>query len=236
MKILSRNKIAAMVAGTFLMAAGATPFIVQAAETEQVPAGQHQKAHKGMERPQVTPDQAAQHISDVFGIDKGTVLKYNTDGKSFRDIGKAAFLAKASGKSIQDVISLKTTTNTWKDVTTTLGITKEQMKAARQDMAADGLNKKIGLDKQVALNLLSQGYHARDIGMASELSKNTNKPLNEVLDMRKINNTWSDVATTLGVDQETFKKDNQALGFGSQHKGHRGHGGQFGPKGSLENK
>ena len=232
MKILARNKIAAMVAGTFLMAAAASPFIVQAAETEQVPAaGQHQRAHKGMEKRQVTPDQAAQRISDNFGIDKATVLKYNTDGKSFRDISRAAFLAKASGKSMEDVISLKTATNTWKDVTTTLGVTKEQMKTTRQDMTADRLNKKIGLDKQVTLNLLSQGYHARDIGMASQLAKNTNKPLNEVLDMRKINNTWSDVATTLGVDQATFKQDAKELGF--QHRGHRGH---FGPKGDTQAK
>ena len=222
-----------MVAGTFIMAGAATPFIVQAAETTQVPAGQHQKAHNGMEKRQITPDQAAQHISDVFGIDKATVLKYNTDGKSFRDISKAAFLAKASGKSIEDVISLKTPTNTWKDVTTTMGITKEQMKAARQDMVADRLNKKIGLDKQVTLNLLNDGYHARDIGMASQLSKNTNKSITDVLSMRKINNTWSDVATTLGVDQETFKKDIQELGFGFQHKGHRGH---FGPQGNQEMK
>jgi len=231
MKILSRNKIAAMVAGTFLMAAAASPFIVQAAETEQLPAGQHQKAQKNFNRPQVTPEQAAQRLSDVFGIDKATVLKYNTDGRSFKDIGRAAFLAKASGKSIEDVISLKTSTNTWKDVSTTMGITKEQMKTARQNMVADRLNKKIGLDKQVTLDLLQQGYHARDIGMASQLAKNTSKPIDEVLSMRKINNTWSDVATTLGVDQETFKKDTQELGFGFQHRGHRGQGAQTGHDG-----
>ena len=226
MKKLSRNTIAAMVAGTFIMAAAASPFIVQAAEIEQVPAGQHQKGQRGPNAPKMSPEQAAQRISDVYGIDKATVLKYNTAGQSYQDISKAAFLAKASGKSIEDVIILKTPTNTWKDVTITLGITKEQMKTARQDMVADRLNKKIGLDKQVTLNLLNDGYHARDIGMASQLAKNTNKTINEVLDMRKINNTWSDVATTLGVDQETFKKDNQELGFGFGHRGpghHKGH-------------
>lgn len=234
MKKLSRNTIAAMVAGTFLMAAAASPFIVQAAETEQTPAGQHQKGQRGPKAAKITPDQAAQRLSDVFGIDKATVLKYNTDGKSFKDISKAAFLAKASGKSIEDIISLKTPTNTWKDVETTMGITKEQIQTARQNMTADRLNKKIGLDKQVTLDLLQQGYQARDIGMASQLAKNTNKPINEVLSMRKINNKWSDVATTLGVDQATFKKDVQELGF--QNRGHRGHRGHGGPKVNNENK
>jgi len=224
MKRLSRNTIAAMVAGTFIMAAAASPFIVQAAETEQAPTGQHQKAQKGLEHKQVSPDQAAQRLANNFGIDKATILKYNTNGMSFKDIGRAAFLANASGKSLEDVINLKTPDNKWKDVTTTMGITTEQMQTARQNMVANRLNKKIGLDNQTTLELLHQGYHARDIGMAGELAKNTSKPIIEVLSLKKINNTWSNVATTLGVDSETFKKDTQELGFGFQHRGHRGHG------------
>ena len=226
MKILSRQKIAALVAGTFIMAAATTPFIVQAADVQQPPVGQHQRDQKG---PKMSPEQAAQRLSETFGIDQATVLKYNANGMSFKDISRAAFFANASGKSIDDVISLKTPTNTWKDVATTLGITKEQMQAARQNMVADRLNKKIGLDKQTTLDLLHEGYHARDIGMAGELAKNTSKPIIEVLSLKKINNSWSNVATTLGVDQETFKKDTQELGFGLNHRGgHRGHMGQQG--------
>jgi len=230
MKILSRNTIAAMVAGTFIMAAAASPFLVQAAEIEQPPTGQHQKA---MKHHQVNPEQAAQRLSDVSGIDKDTILKYNANGMSFRDIGRAAFLASASGKSLEDVISLKTADNKWKDVATTMGITKEQMQATRQNMTANNLNKKIGLDKQTTLGLLQEGYRGRDIGMASELAKNTSKPISEVLSMRKINNTWSDVATTLGVDKATFQKDTQELGYGFQHRGYGGHGEH---EGNNENK
>jgi len=221
MKILSRQKIAALVAGTFIMAAAATPFIVQASDIQQPPVGhQHQRDQKSVK---MSPEQAAERLSVTFGIDKATILNYNANGISYKDIGKAAFLANASGKSIDDVISQKTSDNTWKDVATSLGITREQMKTARHNMVANSLTKKTGLDKQTALDLLNDGYHGRDIGMASQLAKNTSKPIIEVLSLKKINNTWSDVATTLGVDNETLKKDAQELGFGFQHRGPKGH-------------
>lgn len=223
MKIVSRKTIAAMIAGTFIMAAAASPFIVQASEIQQLPAGQHQKDHKERKGPndhKMSPEQAAERLSSTFELDQTTILKYNAGGMSFKDIGRAAFLANASGKSLEDVISYKTPANKWKDVATTLGITKEQMKIARQNMAAKGLNKKIGLDKEIALELLQQGYHPRDIGMAAELGKNTSKPITEVLSLKKINNTWSDVATTLGVDKDTFKNDMKEMRPDFGHRGH----------------
>jgi hypothetical protein len=223
MKIVSRQAIAAMVAGTFMIAAAATPFIVQAAETNSTPMKEQQMEHKDWHQ-KMSPAKIAQHLADTFGIDQATILQYFVQGTSFKDISRAAFLAKASGKSFVDVISLKTSDNNWKDIATTLGITKEQMQATRQDMIATGLNKKIGLDKETTLNLLHDGYQAHDIGMAAELGKNTDKALTDVLALKKINNTWFDVATTLGVDKETFKSDTKEIGFGFGHRGHDCHG------------
>jgi hypothetical protein len=214
-KIVNRKTIAAMVAGTFIIAGAASPFIVQAAETQDQPSAYHQK----QEKKEINPEEAAKRLSDAFGIDQATILKYHTDGMNFRDIRKAAFLAKAGNKPINDVISQKTSTNTWKDVADSLGITKEQMKATHQDMAATHLNKKTGINKNTALDLLHQGYHPRDIGMASELSKNTNKPIKDILSLKKINNTWSDVAKALGVSTETFKQDLKEVGHAPHHRG-----------------
>ena len=204
-----------MVAGTFIIAGAASPFIVQAAETQEKPSAYHQK----QEEKKINPEEVAKRFSDTFGIDQATILKYHNDGMDFRDIGKAAFLAKAGNKSINDVISQKTATNTWKDVADTLGITKEQMKTTHQDIAATHLNKKTGIKKETALDLLHQGYHPRDIGMASELSKNTNKSINNILSLKKINNTWSDVANKLGVNDETFQNDLKELGHAPHHRG-----------------
>lgn len=218
MKIVSRKTIAAMVAGTFIIAGAASPFIVQAAETQEKPSAFHQK--QGEER-KISPEEAAKRISETFGIDQATVLKYENDGMSVKDIHKAAFLAKAGNKSIEDVISQKTATNTWKDVAESLGITKEQMKETRQNMTATHLNKKTGIKQETALDLLQQGYHPRDIGMASELSKNTKKPIKDILNLKKINNTWSDVAKKLGVSDETFQNDLKEIGnvHGPHHGG-----------------
>jgi len=223
MNLVSRRTMAAVVAGAFIMAGVAAPFIVQAADIQQPPSAQHQKVQKDQNGPRdhrISPEKAAQNLSDSFGIDQATILKYNAGGMSFRDIGHAALLANAGGTTLEDVISHKTTDNKWRDVATTMGITKDQMKAARQNVVANRLDKKIGLDKQVTLDLLHQGYHPRDIGMAAQLAKNTSKPIVEVLSLKKVNNTWLDVATTVGVDKETFKKDAQELGYGFHHRGH----------------
>lgn len=210
-----------MVAGTFIIAGAASPFLVQAAETEKTPSAYHQK----QERKQMSPEAAAKKLSNTFGIEESAILNYNNNGMSFRDIGKAAFLAKAGDKSIDSVISQKTADNNWKDVAESLGITKEQIKAAHQDMAANQLNKRTGLDKKTALNLLKDGYHPHDIGMASQLANATKKPIKDVLSLKKINNTWSDVAKKLGIDAETFKKDFKGMGHGPHHKGPRHEGG-----------
>ena len=215
MKMLSKKTLAAMIAGTFIIAGAASPFIAQAVEAQESPSAYHHK--QGQMK--MSPEEAAKRISETFGIEQSTILAYQNNGMSLKDIRKAAFLAKASGKSIEDVVSKKTADNTWKDVCKTLGITKEQMKAARQDIAANHLNKKTDIDKETALDLLHQGYHPRDIGMAKELSKNTNQPINDVLSLKKINNTWSDVASTLGVDKDTFKKDLKEMGYAPHHRG-----------------
>ncbi len=215
MKIVNRKTIAAMVAGTFIIAGAASPFIVQAAEEQETPSAYHQKEA----RKQLDPQIASKRISETFGIEQSVVLKYNNNGMSFKDIGKAAFLAKAGNQSIDSVISKKTADNNWKDVADSLGITKEQIKTAHQDLAADQLNKRTGIDKKAALSLLQDGYQPHDIGMASQLATASKKPIKNVLALKKINNTWSDVAAQLGIDAETFKKDFKKAGHGPHHKG-----------------
>lgn len=217
MKIVNKKTIAAMVAGTFIIAGAATPFIAQAAETQDTPSAYNQTQGKR----EIDPEKASKRISETFGIDQSVIKNYNSNGMSFRDIGRAAFLAKAGNIPIDTVISKKTADNKWKDVAESLGITKEQIKAAHQDLAATHLNKLTGIDKNAALNLLQEGYHPYDIKMASQLAQATNKPVKNVLALKKINNTWADVAKQLGIDRETFKKDFKEKGYGPHHKGPR---------------
>ena len=220
MNILTKKSILGLTAGVVMLAGSVSPLAVQAvAENDwacQTPA-MHQR--------HFDPEKIAQRIADTYAVNKDDVLKYCNDGIRFKELFKAAFLAKASNKSLKEVMEVKTYDNTWQDVAQSFGVTREQMKATRNDIAATRLENKLQISKQTSLALLQQGYRAHDIAVANALSNNTNKPISDVLAMKKINNTWHDVASDLGVDDNTLKKDMENLrtafynkGFHDQHQ------------------
>jgi capsular polysaccharide biosynthesis protein len=219
MNALTKKRIMGMVAGGVLLAGTISPFIAQAAE-------QCNFNPTAMGHHQMDPDKIAQHIADTFGVSKDDVLTYEKQGIRSKDLYKASLLAKASGKSLKEVMQTKTLDNTWKDVAASLGVTKEEIRAAHQDIEATKLERKLNIAKQTSLDLMQQGYRSRDIAVANELSKNTSKPINDILSMRKINNTWYDVAQSLGVDEDTFKQDMKdiAVAFHHRHRGFQGEG------------
>lgn len=217
MKILTKKSIIGLTTGVVILAGTMSPFAVQAA-AENDCSGQS----PAMQQRHFDPDKMAQRIADTYGVNKSEVLKYHHEGVNLRDVFKASFLAKASGKSLTEVMSVKTYNNTWKDVAQTLGVTKEQMKATRNDIAATRLESKLHISKETSLNLMQQGYHARDIAVANALANNTGKPISDVLAIKQINNTWHDVANTLGVDDNTFKQDMKDLRAAFHHPGFHG--------------
>ncbi|HEY3426686.1 MAG TPA: hypothetical protein VGL27_17965 [Negativicutes bacterium] len=214
MNALTKKRIMGLVAGGVLLASTISPFVAQAAvQCDFYPTM--------MRHHQLDPDKVAQHIADTFDVNKDVVLTYEKQGVRFKDLYKASFLAKASGKSLKEVLQTKTLDNTWQDVAISLGVTKEEIRATHQDIEATKLEKKLNITKQTSLDLLQQGYLSRDIAIANELSKNTSKPISDILTMRKINNTWYDVAQLLDVDQDTFKQDMKDLSvvFPRSHRG-----------------
>jgi hypothetical protein len=218
MNILTKKNIIGLTAGVIILAGAVSPLAVQAAAEND---GSCQTP--SMHQRHFDPDKIAQRIADTYGVNKDDVLKYHNEGVNFRDVFKASFFAKASGKSLKEVMEVKTLDNTWKDVAQSLGVTKEQMKATRDDIAATKLETKLHISKKTSLDLMQQGYRPRDIAVANAFSNNTGKPISDVLDMKKINNTWHDVASALGVDDNTFKQDMKALREASHHEGFRGH-------------
>ncbi len=218
MKLVSSKTVVAVALAALLLVGAAAPLFAQSAQGDQArPA----KAHHQMD-----PAKVAARLAETYGISQDTVLARLNSGTGAKDVHAAAFLAKASGKTFDEVLDLKKSDNTWKDVAKTLGVTREQMKATRQAMTADRLSAKLGFDRDTALNLLDQGYRSHDIAMAGLLAENTGKTPASILDMKKINNTWRDVASSLGVSNDTLKQDMKKLheafgGFG--HGGHRGH-------------
>ncbi|MDR3560005.1 MAG: hypothetical protein P4N59_01000 [Negativicutes bacterium] len=214
MKLLAKKTIVVIAASTFILAGVAAPFMVYADQSEnQRPA---------FSQRHVDPDKAATRLSETYGIDKATVINYFNQGVGFHTLSRAAFLAEASGKPLDDVLALKTADNSWRDVAKTLNITREQMKATRNNLTSNRLSTALGLDKQTTLGLFDQGYKARDVAMAGLLAQNTDQSIDNILSMKKINNSWRDVATTLGVDQDTLKQDMQKMhqAFPRGHKHH----------------
>ena len=215
MNWFDKKSIMGLTLGAFVLAGALSPLAIQAASQSAYKQPAAEQQHK------IDPAKVAQDMADTFGVNKDDVLKYEK-GTPMHDLYKAAFLAKASGKSLKQVMETKKPDNTWKDVAQTLAVTQEKMKATRQDIASTRMENKLGIAKQTSIDLMEQGYHPRDIAVADKLSKNTGKPISDILSMRKINNTWHDVAQSLGVDDNTFKQDMTDIRAAFPHRHFRG--------------
>lgn len=157
-------------------------------------------------QPKMTTDEVAQHIAASFGVDEKQVKSALDEQKDFRDIGRAAMLAKISGKSFEEVLALKTDDKDWRTIGRSLGVTREKVESVRCEMTAKDLSQDGDIDEATAMSLLKDGYEPWDISCASVLAKAANKDIQSVLDLKKINNRWGDVADQLGVDRRELKK------------------------------
>ena len=127
--------------------------------------------------PKMTTDEVAQHIAESFGVDAKQVKSALDEQKDFRDIGRAAMLAKISGKSFADVMALKTDDKDWRDIESSLGVTREKVRQLRIEMTAKDLSRDGVIDEEGALKLLKDGYEPWDISCASILAEAAGKDI-----------------------------------------------------------
>ena len=204
MMIMTKKMIAGMMAGAVLLAGGLT--YVQASQQEN---GKHERIEcKGqpgmMQPPQMDTDMAAPKIADTFHVNKEEGLEALNDKKDFRNVGHAAMLAKISGKSFKDVLAMKTEDKHWKEIQESLGVTWEQMKEEMNSLTAARMAEHGNVDEGTAKALLGDGYLPQDIEAAAVLAKESGKNIQSVLEMKKINNRWEDIAKSLGVDAKSL--------------------------------
>ena len=168
----------------------------------------------------------AKEFSDHYGVNEKEVLDAIKDGVDFFNIRQAAILSKASGKSFKQVLSMY---SDWSDVAKKLNISDEKFNSIRQDMLVERISAQSDLDSATVEKLLKDNYHPHDISIAGILAKNSNKNIQDILDMKKINKSWFDVAEELGVDkdlisprQQFWRDDNKNFNpmFGHQRMGH----------------
>ena len=212
MKMMTKKMVAGMAAGAVLLMGGLT--YVQAAQDNGAEQSRLERQGKPGHRqpPQMNKDKAAQRIADTFRVDKEEVLTALNNNADFRDVGHAAMLAKISGKSFKDVLAMKTKDNHWSDVQKSLGISREQMKNEMDGLTAARIAERGNVTVDTAKALLKAGYHERDIQAAGFLAKASGREIQSVLDMKKINNRWEDVAKSLGVDAKEFFRGNRGRG------------------------
>lgn len=223
-----RKMIAGIVAGLLLTAGG---FGVLSAQSKSGDNPQQHMFAKGErpngQAPKMDAAEAAKHVAEIFDVDEKQVKSAIDENKDFRDIGQAALIAKVSGKSFKDVMALKTDDKDWHEIGESLGVTREKVEEVRQDMTAQRLSQSGNIEEDAALKLLKDGYQPRDIDYAAAIAKASGKDIQSVLDHKKINNRWRDVAKEFGVDESVLQQNTEGRGY-------RGHGGPGMPGGGPE--
>lgn len=141
----------------------------------------------------------AKHFSEKYGVDTTQVEAAFNDGVHIEDIRTAAILAKLSGKSFSEVLAMKVD---WPQVADKLGISREQVKKFFEQERDESFAERVGIDVNTLKSLMKDGYDPRDIDIAAKIAKASGKNVKTVLEKRKINNTWEDVAKSFGVDMK----------------------------------
>lgn len=205
MGFLSKKNLLVLSAGAMLCAGIMNPFIANASPEDGFEDGPNPAFRIGQQ--QIEPDKIAENFSTMCGVDKKEVIAYMNEGVRFKDISMGAFVAKASGQSLKKVMDVKMENPDWRGVTKALGVSEEKMKETHNEIVSTMFEDNLDIPKETSLSLLQKGYQSRDIAIANAFANDTKKSIADVLDMKKVNNRWEDVATSLGINEETFRKD-----------------------------
>ncbi|MBR3499528.1 MAG: hypothetical protein IKO05_11110 [Selenomonadaceae bacterium] len=139
----------------------------------------------------------ANYFSEKYGVSSAQIEQALKSGAHPSDIHHAAVLAKLSGKNFSDVLAMKVD---WFQVADKLGVTREQVGEFLMQERTEFFAKRAGIELKTFQALLKDGYHPHDIAVAGAIAKAANKNIKSVLEKRRINNTWEDVAKSFGVN------------------------------------
>ena len=199
MKKLNKQLIAGITLGAVLLTGSIGAY---AATNDKSHSPKECFAERDGQPPKFNKEDFAKSIAENFGVDKNDVLKAIENKEDFKDIGHAAMLAKISGKSFNEILAMKTN---WRDVENTLGIDQKAIKKERDAALAERIAKNDNIDKETAIKLLADGYNPRDIEAAAAIAKAAGTDVQTVLDAKKINNRWHEVAASFGVNEDLLK-------------------------------
>ena len=184
-----KKKILAGLLGGALLFTGAQTF-ANPAEMPEENWQEEEAAHIG---------DRTKYISEKYGVDSAQIETALNNGVHIEDIRHAAVLSKLSGKNFSDVLAMKVD---WIQVAEKLGVTREQVHEFFQQERDEHFASEAMTDVKTFKNLLNDGYEPHDIMIGGRIAKAANKNIKSVLEKRRINNTWEDVAKSFGVDMK----------------------------------
>ena len=143
---------------------------------------------------QMSADEQAKYVSEVFGVSETEVKQEIAKKTDLFDIGQGAMLAKLSGKPFPSIMQMKAKGKDWPQIVDTLGITDKQLQAGLMDMAVLHISMRGDVDENTARDLLQKGYEPH-------------KDILSVLNQKKDNKGWGEIADEFGVDKNMLKSD-----------------------------
>lgn len=244
MKRFNKKMLAGVMAGVMML--GGSALLFDTAQAAEQANGVKTESPQNMP-PRFNLNTAAERLAADCKVDAMQVLNYCNNGGNFHEACYAAHIAKLGGKSFDEVVQAKTADNSWEQVAEAMGVTQEMLRDDRCAFMAADIAQRGNVAEADAMKLLQEGYKPHDIEAAGILAKAASKDISEVITMKKVNNSWFNVADELGVDkaalnyapflgQRNFGRHHNRPDGGCYHNGQgygpgngRGNGQGYGP-------
>ena len=144
-------------------------------------------------------DQASERLANMFDVDKSTIISYCSEGYKVRELYIVGIITQASGKSFKEVMALKTPDNNFFNIAKKLGVSQDDAISISEELSLNEVVEYLQIDRKVFDNLVKENYRYRDIILAGIVSKHAKKPVNEIILLKKTNNTWFEVAADFNI-------------------------------------
>lgn len=169
-----------------------------------------------------------QKVAQYLGISVTEVQSLLDHGTPARQLMPAAVIAKLSGQKIESVLAAKKG-KTWSQVAQTFHVDRqafrrEMMRVIPKDRmirrfwahhpkaALQTVASYLGTDPQQLSQLIKRyQLQPRDVVKAAVLAKASGKDIAQVVAMKTSQNTWRDVAQSLGLKREDVREEAQHL-------------------------
>jgi len=205
LKATKKKAIILAMAGAFAATGIAAPLMQTVSASAKTTAKAEQtQAQQQVQPPKMTDEMATQAAAKL-GIDKQLLIDFQNKGNNIRDLHMAMVVADASQHTLTEVLTAKINGSSWPDLCKSYNLDESKLHQIEQDHMAKKLATEISVKEDTIKLLLGNGYQPQDIVMASILADKSNKDIQSVLDLKKINNRWQDVAKNLNVSDSDIQ-------------------------------